>query len=187
MADQISSSHQQEDGTSRGLRQRFKHLLKPNPHTTANIDATILEYTADDANSTELVASTTAQESYDDDDMWMMAENILRMDPEKCKKLNEYDSILTKQFGTKLEPIGTPGRREQFGGFLVSEVEKLNRIKSKTPQRNEARQFFRRAAACVVTTKDIIGPATTTCLPASVACTGVAVLLSVSFATNGLG
>jgi hypothetical protein len=120
--------------------------------------------------------------------LWATADKRLREDPQKRKKLEEYDRILEAHFGAKLETIGTPERREQFRGFLDSEVKKLNDANDADSDprlrkcSNKAKRFFKSAVACVIASKDIIAPATAACLPAAVACTGVVVILSVSFA-----
>ncbi|KAH6716446.1 hypothetical protein BKA61DRAFT_548460, partial [Leptodontidium sp. MPI-SDFR-AT-0119] len=117
--------------------------------------------------------------------MWTIADEKLRKDPQKCKKLEEYDRILERHFDVKLEPVGTLKRREQFLDFFSLEIEGLK--KSETEElnttrlskcSNKAKRFFKSAADCIIASKDIITAAATPCLPASVACAGVAVLLS---------
>jgi hypothetical protein len=126
---------------------------------------------------------TSTAGSHKDNDMWTIAEEKLRKDPQKCEKLEEYDRILEDYFGSKLKPVRTMERREQFLGFLSSEIEKLNEADIETRLRkcsNKAKRFFKSAFGCIIASKNIIATAATPCLPASVACTGVMVLLSVS-------
>lgn len=126
-------------------------------------------------------ARTTAADLRKDGDMWAIAEEKLREDPQKREKLEKYDEILKDHFKSVLKPIGTAQRRGQFLGFLNSEIEHLSKA-SETQLgrcRNKAKPFLKAAIDCVIATKDIITAAATPCLPASVACAGVAVLLSV--------
>jgi len=126
---------------------------------------------------------TATAGSNKDNDMWTIAEEELRKDPQKREKLEQYDRILEDYFGSKLKPVGTLERREQFLGFLSSEIEKLDTTDCETRLRkcsNKAKRFFKSARGCILASKDIIAAAATPCLPASVACAGVTVLLSVS-------
>jgi hypothetical protein len=116
-------------------------------------------------------------------DFWAIAETELLKDPRKSEKLKQYNLVLKTQLGSELEPSGTPERRKQILDFLEKEVERLNSTESQTRLRNFKRKtsrFFNRAIRFVVGTHDIIKEATSHCLPASVACVGVVVLLSVS-------
>ena len=129
-------------------------------------------------------ARATVADLPKDDDMWAIAEEKLRGDPQKREKLEKYDDILKDHFGLVLKPIGTAQRRGQFLGFLNSEIEHLRSKESETQLgrcRNKYKRFFKAAVGCVIDTKDVITAAATPCLPASVACAGVAVLLSVGF------
>jgi hypothetical protein len=176
---------------SPSLLSRFKKSPDPKPGKTRNaqpttdVNSATSKSTLDDSRDAQSAVKTAAEDSDKDNDMWTTAEKRLREDPQKRKKLEEYDRILEEHFGARLEPIGTPERREQFRGFLNSEIEKLNDADSDTRLSrcsNKAKRFFKSAAACVIASKDIIAPATAACLPAAVACTGVVVILSVSFA-----
>jgi hypothetical protein len=135
-------------------------------------------------------AKTAAAGLNKDNDIWTIAEEKLRRDPQKCEKLEKYDRILEKYFGFKLKPIGTLERREQFLGFLGSEIEKLNKTDSETGLKgcsNKAKRFFKSAVGCIIASKDIITAAATPCLPASAACAGVTVLLSVGLRLGRVG
>jgi hypothetical protein len=63
-------------------------------------------------------------------DMWAMADNQLRDDPQKSETMQKYDRLLEKKLppGSKLEPIGTDERRKQAFEFFDSEIERLNAI-----------------------------------------------------------
>jgi hypothetical protein len=116
-------------------------------------------------------------------DMWKKAEEELRLEPRKRDILENYDRILEAHFESKLEPLGSLARQEQFLGFLNSELKRLVATDSNTRLSrcsNKAKRLFKSALMAIFTAKDIIVPATRMCLPASVACTGMVVLLSVS-------
>ena len=117
-----------------------------------------------------------------DNDMWKIAEDKLRQDAQKRGILEQYDRILEEYFKSKLEPVGTLERREQFLGFLNSKIEQLDDKNSETQLKKysiEARRLFKTAFDRVIATKDIINGAAGPCLPASVACAGVMFLLLV--------
>lgn len=176
---------------SRLLRSRMSPGLKvkeaENPLSATGTNSANSNVALDDSTTIQLVIRTdsiiTAVGPNIDNDMWKIAEEELRQDPKKCGILEEYDRILEAHFGSKLEPVGSLERRQQFLGFLNSELKKINAADSAARLRkcsNKSKRFFKSAVACIVASKDIIAPATSACLPASVACTGVVVLLSVS-------
>jgi hypothetical protein len=114
--------------------------------------------------------------------MWTIVKAELRKDPQKREKLEKFDRILEDHFKSKLKPVRTLGRREQFLGFLGSKIEELNKTDSEIRLRkcsNRAKRFFKSAVDCIIVSKDIITAAVTPCLLASVACAGVSVFLSV--------
>ncbi|KAH0553091.1 hypothetical protein GP486_006718 [Trichoglossum hirsutum] len=118
-------------------------------------------------------------------DMWAMADNQLRGDPQKCEMMQKYDRLLESKLppGSKLEPIGTEERRKQAFGFFGSEIERLNAIDTTSYSQlkkcgNKAKRCFKAAVTCIMATRDIVNAAATPRLPASVACMGVTVLLS---------
>lgn len=170
----------------------FRRDKSPNPEnenqknaqlTTGSNSAT-LEVALDDSEDAWLGVKTATADPTKDNDMWAIAEEKLRKDPRKREKLEKYDGILEAHFGAKLKPIGTPERREQFLEFLNSEIEQLNSTTNSGTRlgrcSNKAKRFLRTAVDSIIATKGIITAATTPCLPASVACAGVTVLLSVS-------
>jgi hypothetical protein len=116
-------------------------------------------------------------------DFWTIAEAELLKDPQKREKLERYNLILEKRLGSKLEPSGTPERRKQVLHFLSKEIERFNSTDSQTRLskfKRKAGRFFKSTVDFVVATQSIISTAASPCLPASAACAGVAVLLSVS-------
>lgn len=159
-----------------------KNTKADNPNSSAAPSESKLDGNKDaqpKAKTAKPGAKTAAAGSNKDNDIWTIAEEQLRKDPQKCEKLEEYDRILERHFGFKLEPVGTLERREQFLGFFSSEIEKLNKTRLRDCS-NKAKRFFKSAVDCIIASKDIITAAATPCLPASVACAGVTVLLSVS-------
>jgi hypothetical protein len=205
MSDKLPKSDQQKDIARRGRPNPLKILKdrigrgerlpgRKNEQAENTQDAHTSpapsEAKLDNNKNAQPVAKTAAANSNKDKDMWTIAEEELRRDAQKREKLETYDHILEDYFGSKLEPIGTLERREQFLGFLSSEIEKLNKTDSETrlkPRSNKAKRFFKSAVACIIASKDIITAATTPCLPASVACAGVAVLLSVGLRLGSVG
>src|ERR1700710_2598110 len=71
-------------------------------------------------NKDALQGAKTVADLPKDDDMWAIAEETLRRDPQKREKLEKYDNILEGHFKSVLMPIGTAQRRGQFLGFLKS-------------------------------------------------------------------
>jgi hypothetical protein len=189
-------SNQKKDATKR----RFGNIFgshSPSPHRksdpntekTKNCPATT---PPDDNTDAPLNMKTAAKDSNKDMDLWTIAEKTLRQDGEKRKKLEEYDHILEDYIGSKLKPVGTLERRKQFLGFFNSEIEKLIDADRDSDTllgacSRKAKRCFKMAVTCVVASKDIIAPATTPCLPAAVACTGVVILLSVSLRLSRVG
>jgi hypothetical protein len=158
--------------------------------TSAHTSAAPSEAKLDDNKDARPGANTAAAGPNKDNDMWTIAEAELREDPQKREKLEKFDRILEDHFKSKLKPVGTLERREQFLGFLGSEIEKLNKTDSETRLRkcsNRAKRFFKSAVDCIIASKDIITAAATPCLPASVACAGVSVLLSVGLRSAWIG
>ncbi|KAH0538836.1 hypothetical protein FGG08_004612 [Glutinoglossum americanum] len=166
---------------------RFRKSPDPNtegaknaqPTTNANVPTS--EIAPDDNKDAHPGAKTAAAGPNGDNDMWRIAEERLRQDPQKNQKLEQYDHILEQYFGSKLEPVGTMERRKQFREFLDLETKKLNDIDSDTRLSRcskKAKRFFKSAVNCVVASKDIVAAAAAPCLPASVACAGAMFLLS---------
>jgi len=123
-------------------------------------------------------------------DFWTIAEAELLKDSQKREKLDKYNLILEKRLGSKLEPSGTPERRKHILDFLHKAVDKLNSADSQTRLskfKRKASRFFKSTIDFVVATQSTINTAASPCLPASVACAGVTVLLSVSTQTDSVG
>lgn len=168
----------------RGKSPNPENENQKNAQITTEANTATLEVAPVDSKDIWSGAKTVTVDPIKDNDMWAIAEEKLRKDPRKREKLDKYNGILEAYFKTKLQPVGTPERREQFLEFLNSEIEQLNSATNSGTRlgrcSNKAKRFLRNAADSIIATKGIITAATTPCLPASVACAGVTVLLSVS-------
>ena len=130
-----------------------------------------------ESKESKLEMKTTATNSSKDDDMWMMAETQLRKDQAMSKILDTYYDILNSKIGAKLERVGTTNRQQQICNFIDSESNTLH----SSGFRGQTKCAFDQAFKYVLAAKDIINTAAAPCLPASVACAGVMLLLSVSW------
>ena len=131
----------------------------------------------------DLTANQDSVDSNDEGDLWAIAEEKLRGDPNTRTTLQEYDRILQEEEKSQLEPTTKEERKLQAARYLESKVKELQEIKDGTRLagcRAKIKRFLRSAADCIIEAHTVIGPATATCLPASVACAGVTLLLKVS-------
>jgi hypothetical protein len=126
--------------------------------------------------STDPDTNTIAADKAQDGNMWEIAEDELRKDPEKNKVLDAYYSILESKLKKDLEPTGTPDTQEQIFAFIVSE----SKIVRDTSSLDRFGSVLKKASQCVLKAKDVISAAAQPCLPASIACAGVILVLSVS-------
>jgi len=97
--------------------------------------------------------------------------------------MKKFDSVLEKHIGSALEPPRTKARREQIIAFIQPKSEKLENAEDQnrlSQCKENAKGFFRTAVKFVTKTQGIINAAAAHCLPASVACAGVTLLLTVS-------
>ena len=157
--------------------------LDPNtlPPATAKIEPAVSE--------PDLTAKQDSPDSNNEDDLWAIAEEKLRCDPNTKTTLEEYDCILQKEEKSQLAPITKEERKLQAARYLESKVKELQEIKDGTRLagcRAKIKRFLRSAADCIIEAHVVIGPATAACLPASVACAGVTLLLKVSVVNNRL-
>lgn len=129
---------------------------------------------------TNLETKTDATVSKKDDDMWKIAEDQLREDQNNRKLLDAYYNILEEKSRVNLEPAGTLERKEQICTFIVSESKRL----SDSSKLGRFGKVFQQASKWVTATKDVITTAAAPCLPASIACAGVMLILSVSWSLH---
>jgi hypothetical protein len=124
-------------------------------------------------------------EAKEPEDFWALAEKQLRhLDGlHKREMMKKFDSCLEKNIGSALEPPRTKARREQIIAFIQPKSEKLENAEDQnrlSQCKENAKGFFRIAVKFVTKTQGIINAAAAPCLPASVACAGVTLLLTVS-------
>jgi hypothetical protein len=118
------------------------------------------------------------------EDFWALAKERLRQDTDKREIIDKFDLILKKpeNIGSALEHPGTGARRKQIDAFFKSKTKKLESAEDEdrlSQCKKSAKRFFRTAIECVTATQGIINHASAPCLPASVACAGVTLLLTV--------
>jgi hypothetical protein len=112
-----------------------------------------------------------------DYDAWKIAEVQLRRDEKNRKLLDAYYDILKSKLTEGLEPAGTPERRKQISTFIESESEKFQNTNSL----GTIGQVLNRASNLIVASKNVVVAASAPCLPASIACAGIMLILSVSW------
>ncbi|OCK75793.1 hypothetical protein K432DRAFT_161465, partial [Lepidopterella palustris CBS 459.81] len=118
------------------------------------------------------------------EDFWALAEKQLRHDEgsHKSEMMKRFDSILKKNIGSALEPPRTKARREQINAFIKSKSKNLENAEDQnrlSQCKEEAKNFFMTAVQFMIKTQGIINAAAAPCLPASVACAGVTLLLTI--------
>ncbi|PMD35782.1 hypothetical protein L207DRAFT_601605 [Hyaloscypha variabilis F] len=117
------------------------------------------------------------------EDFWALAEKQLRHHEglHKREMMKKFDRCLEKNIGSALEPPRTKARREQIIAFIQPKSEKLENAEDQnrlSQCKENAKGFFRIAVKFVTKTQGIINAAAAPCLPASVACAGVTLLLT---------
>jgi hypothetical protein len=115
-------------------------------------------------------------DSAQENDMWKIAEAQLRQDKNKKKLLDAYYDILKFKLKEDLEPAGTPERQKQISAFIVSESMCFH----ETSKLGKFSSVLKKAAKCILKAEQVISTAAQPCLPASIACAGVMLVLSVS-------
>ena len=166
-----------------------KHGAKRSAAANTTVLAVKLGGEADDNQDAKLNAATDgpqhqgnentdpdAADLTEKDNMWMIAEAQLRQDKKKNDLLDRYYDILKSKLKEDLKPAGTPERRKQISAFIVSESKHSN----DTSESGEFASVFKKAADCILKAEKIISAAAQPCLPASIACAGVILVLSVS-------
>jgi hypothetical protein len=126
--------------------------------------------------NTDLETNTDTADLAQEHDMWKIAEAELRQDKKKNKLLDAYYDILKSKLKKDLEPAGTPQRQKQISSFIVSESKSIH----DTNKLGTFGSVLKKAADCVLKAEKVISAAAQPCLPASIACAGVMLVLSVS-------
>lgn len=105
------------------------------------------------------------------DSMWKIAETQLRQDKKKNELLDAYYNILKSKV-KDLDSSSTPKMLKNISIFIESE--------SKRVQDTTFSSILKKAADCILKAEKVISAAAQPCLPASIACAGVMLVLSVS-------
>jgi hypothetical protein len=112
-------------------------------------------------------------------DTWKIAEIQLRQDKKKRKLLDAYYDILKSKLNEKLEPAGTPERKRQISAFIDSESKNIQN----TNHLGVMGQVLKQAFSFMVRSMDVTA-ASARCFPASIACAGMVLILSVSWTST---
>jgi hypothetical protein len=123
----------------------------------------------------DLVTNMDATDSAQEDDMWKIAEAQLRQDEKMNELLDAYYEILKSKL-KDLDSLSTPERQKQISAFIESEAESFQ----DASKLGTFASVLEKAAKCILKAENIISAAAQPCLPASIACAGVMLVLSVS-------
>jgi hypothetical protein len=139
----------------------------------ARANATIPAIKLDD----RLDGKSDGDQNVESDDMWEIAKDQLRQDEKMNKLLDAYYDILN----SKLKDLETSGNTErqtqkQVSTFIVSVSESFR----DTSKLGTFASVLKKAADCILMAEKVISAAAQPCLPASIACAGVMLVLSVS-------
>ncbi|OCK76743.1 hypothetical protein K432DRAFT_305689, partial [Lepidopterella palustris CBS 459.81] len=113
--------------------------------------------------------------------MWKIAEAQLRRDEKKGKLLDAYYDILKSKLKEDLEPAGTRERQKQIYDFITSEFNSFHGTSQSgtfSSVLRKAASCVKKAADCVLKAENVISAAAQPCLPASIACAGVMLVVS---------
>jgi len=196
----------QKDGSlfrirSRSSSRSSRHKKSPDAKDSTKVDTIQSDSSHQVSTSTQVTPSKVNSGSSDPnlpthkattkpdntDDIWALADQHLRKDPNKKQTLEKYDEILKQELGSALEPPGSEERKKQILKYLQSKTSQLDNPENETRLERfgtGAKSFFRSAVDCVIAAKDVINAAAAPCLPASVACAGVTFLLTVCLITQ---
>jgi len=122
--------------------------------------------------NTDPDAAGSAQEN----DMWKIAEAQLRLDKKQRELVDAYYDILKSKLKKDLNPAGTPERQKQISAFIMSESKGFHN----TSKLGKFASVLKKGADCILKAEAVISAASQPCLPASVACAGVMLVLSVT-------
>lgn len=163
------------------LSQRLDGKLDDNKHALSNVRADInttlvaVEVQHQESRRFGPETNTAKADNTQEDDMWTIAEAQLRRDKKANKILDAYTEILK----SKLKDIDSPSileRQRQISAFIESESKKFQ----DTRTRGICSNVLKKASECVIKAQKVISAASQPFLPASVACAGVILVLSVS-------
>ncbi|CZR53464.1 uncharacterized protein PAC_03342 [Phialocephala subalpina] len=136
----------------------------------AELDAATGRSRDQENSNTDPDAAGSAQEN----DMWKIAEAQLRLDKKQTELLDAYYDILKSKLKKDLNPAGTLERQKQISAFIVSESKGFR----DTSKLGKFASVLKKGADCILKAEAVISAASQPCLPASVACAGVMLVLS---------
>jgi hypothetical protein len=142
----------------------------------AELDATTDRSRDQEKANTDPETNTDAADSAEENDMWKIAEDQLRQDEKQTELLDAYYDILKSKLKKDLNPAGPPERQKQISAFIVSESKGFH----DTSKLGKFASVLKKGADCILKAEAVISAASQPCLPASVACAGVMLVLSVS-------
>lgn len=180
-------SENQADGRSKKTMERLKGLFRDpaqpgrlNPFSRHSCEGSRAPLPVPsrgkvDNASASAGANTQLTNSVQEDDMWKSAEAELRQDKKMNKLIDAYYEIMDAKL-KNLNSVSTPERQKQISDFIESESQTLQ-------DANKSGTFasvLKKAATYILKAEKIISSAAEPCLPASIACAGVMLVLSVS-------
>lgn len=122
-----------------------------------------------------LKPNTDAADSAQEDNMWKIAEAELRQDLKMNELLDAYYDILKSKLND-FDSSNTSERQKQISAFIESESKNFQDASKLGPFAS----VLKKGAGCILKAEKVISAAAQPCLPASVACAGVMLVLSVS-------
>jgi len=125
--------------------------------------------------NTDPETNTDAAGSAQENNMWKIAEAQLRLDKDQAKLLDAYYDILKSKLKKDLNPAGSPERQKQISAFIESQYEGFH----DTSKLGNFASVLKKGADCILKAQSVISAASQPCLPASVVCAGVMLVLSV--------
>ncbi|KAH6714372.1 hypothetical protein BKA61DRAFT_517572, partial [Leptodontidium sp. MPI-SDFR-AT-0119] len=120
-----------------------------------------------------LKPNTDAADSAQEDNMWKIAEDQLRHDKKENELLDAYYDILKSKLND-FDSSNTSERQKQISAFIESE----SKIFEDASKLGPFASVLKKGAGCILKAEKVISAAAQPCLPASVACAGVMLVLS---------
>jgi hypothetical protein len=149
--------------------------VEPGGEEDAELGATV-DCSQDQESENNHGETNTGAANWAQEDMWKIAEVELRRDRTKKKLLDAYYDILKSKLKEDLEPAGTPERQKQLSVFILSESKSF-----RDPDKSaKFASVLMKAANCILKAEKVFSAASQPFLPASIACAGVMLILSVS-------
>ncbi|KIW69667.1 hypothetical protein PV04_05531 [Phialophora macrospora] len=121
------------------------------------------------------------------DNLWARAEEALKCDPVKKKLFEDYLEILGQRLDSKLDPADGHDRHKQLCQLIDVETRELEDKKWKFQVGDYTRgvaELFQRSFKAILSVKDLINTAATSCPPAALACAGATMILTILVAAK---